>query len=107
MLISKYKSVLNSDIWENDVLDEDADYPNIQEDNVLEHLYFMKNGYIWFGRSGICDQLKFHPNQIKLLSLSIKQNSERLKELINSKISCGSLPDIFHIYFRDISDAAT
>ncbi len=94
---SKYKSLLNSDTWGNDVLPElnntlqiidsiipDIYYIDIQNENILEHSYFMTNGCNWFGPSGICDQLKFYPNQIKFLSLSVKNKSDKLKHLINT-----------------------
>ena len=45
----------------------------------------MKNGCNWLGPSTICDQLKFYPNQIKFLSLSVKTKSGKLKNLINTK----------------------
>ncbi len=86
LISSKYKSLLNSDSWGNEVLPElnnssqiidsnipDRDYMDIQKDNILEHSFFLKNGCNWFGPSGICDQLKFYPNQIKFLSLSVKK----------------------------------
>ncbi len=44
----------------------------------------MKNGCNWFGPSGICDQLKFYPNQIEFLSFSVKNKSDKLKNLINT-----------------------
>jgi hypothetical protein len=85
LISSKYKSLLNSDTWGNDVLPElnissqildsnirETDYMGIQKDNILEHSYFMKNGCNWFEPSGICDQFKFYPNHIKFLSLSVK-----------------------------------
>ena len=81
LISSKYNSLLNSDTWENDVLPEsnnssqiidsnirDTDYLDIQNDNILEHSFFMKNECNWFRPSGICDQLKFYPNQSKFLS---------------------------------------
>jgi hypothetical protein len=56
MLISKYKSLVNVGTWGNDVLPEliissqipdgnirEADYMNIQKDNILEQSYFMTN----------------------------------------------------------------
>ncbi len=98
LISSKYKSLLNSDTWGNDVLSElnntsqiiDSNIPyiyymDIQNDNILEHSFFMKNGCNWFWPSGICDQLKFYPNQIKFLSLSVKKKSDKLKNLINTK----------------------
>ena len=83
MFISSiYKILLNSDTWGNHVLHEfnissqilddnirETDYLDIQKNNILEHSYFMSNGCNWFEPSGICDQLKLYPNQIKLLSL--------------------------------------
>jgi hypothetical protein len=67
---SKYKNLLNSDTWGNDVLHElnnssqkvdsnfrETDYLNIQNDNILEHSLFMKNGCNWFGPFRMCDQL--------------------------------------------------
>ena len=117
MISNKYKSLLNSDTWGNDVLPElnnsseiidsnitDRDYLDIKKDNILEHSFFMKNGCNWFEPSGICDQLKFYPNQIKFLSLSIKKS---LINLVNSKKMCGSLPDKFHTIYNDICNAAT
>ncbi len=83
LISSKYKSLLNSDTWGNDVLPQlnissqildvnirEIDYVDIQKDNILEHSYYMTNGCNWFEPYGICDQLKFYPIQIKLLSLS-------------------------------------
>ena len=67
----------------------------------------MKNGCNWLGPSGICDQLKFYPNQIKFLSLPVENNSDKLKNLINTRKNCGSLPDKFHTDFNDICNAAT
>ena len=120
MISSKYKSLLNSDTWGNDVLPElnstsqiiDSNilyiyYMDIQSDNILEHSIFMKNVCNWFGPFGICDQLKFYPNQIKFLSLSIKNKSYKLKHLINTKFFCGSLPDEFHTDFNEICNAAS
>ena len=120
LISSKYKSLLHSDTWGNDVLPElnnssqiidsnipDRDYLDIQKDNILEHSLFMKNGCNWFGPSGICDQLKFYPNQIKLLSLSLKNKCDKLKHLVNTTIFCGSLPDEFHADFNDIYNAAS
>jgi len=82
---SKYKSLLNSDTWENDALPEvnnssqildsdirETDYLDIQKHNIFEHSYFMRNGCNWIETSCICDQLKFYPNQIKFLSLLVK-----------------------------------
>ena len=82
MISGKYKSLLNSGTWEDDVLPElnnsskirdsnitDGDYLDIPKDNILEHSFFMQNGCNWFGPSCICDQLKFYLNQIKFLSL--------------------------------------
>jgi hypothetical protein len=57
LISSKYKSLLNSGTWGNDVLPElnnssqiidsfigvDTDYQDIQNDNILEHSFFMKN----------------------------------------------------------------
>ena len=53
LISSKYKSLLNSDTWGNDVLPElnnssqiidsnipDIDYLDIQNDNLLEHSFF-------------------------------------------------------------------
>jgi hypothetical protein len=75
MLISKYKSKLNSDTWGNDVLPElniltqildgnirETDYLDIKKENILEHPYFMTNGCNWFESYGICNQLNFYPN---------------------------------------------
>ena len=120
MLVSKYKSLLNSNIWGNDVLPElnilsqipdgnirETDYRNIQKDNILEHSYFMTNGCNWFEPSSICVQLKFYRNQIKLLSLLVKIKSDKLKHLININFLCGSLPDKFRTDFTDICNAAT
>jgi hypothetical protein len=120
LISSKYKSLLNSDTWGNDVLPEfkntsqtigsssrDIYDMDIQTDNILEHSFFMTNGCNWFGPSGICDQLKFYPNQIKLLSLSVKNKSDKLKHLVNTKIFCGSLPDEFHTDFIEIYNAAS
>jgi hypothetical protein len=67
----------------------------------------MKNWCNWFGPSGICYQLKFYPNQIKFLSLSVKNKSDKLKNLINTKKNCGSLPDKFHTDFNEICNAAS
>ena len=67
----------------------------------------MKNGCNWFGPSGICDQLKFYPNQIKLLSLSVKNKFDKLKHLVNTIFFCGSLPDEFCTDFNDIYEAAS
>ncbi len=88
----------NSDTWGNDVLPElnntsqiidsssrDIYYLDIQNENILEHSFFMTNGCHWFGPSGICDQLKFYPNQIKFLSLSVKNKFDKLKHLVNTK----------------------
>ena len=80
---------------------------DIQNDNIFEHSFFMKNGCNWFGPSCICDQLKFYPNQIKFLSLSVKNKSDKLKNLINTNFFCGSLPDKFHADFNDICNAAS
>ena len=80
---------------------------DIQTDNILEHSFFMTNGCNWFGPFGICDQLKFYPNQIKFLSLLVKNKSDKLKHLVNTKFFCGSLPDEFHTDFNDIYDAAS
>ncbi len=101
MIGSKYKNLLNSDTWGNDVLPElnnssqiidsnipDTYYLDIQNDNILEHSFFMKNGCDWFGPSGICDQLKLYTNQIKFLSLSVKNNSDKLKHLISTNFFC-------------------
>ena len=98
MISSKYKSLLNSDTWGNDVLPElnntsenidsssrDIYDMDIQTDNILEHSFFMTNGCNWFGQSGICDQLQFYQNQIKFLSLSVKNKFDKLKNLINTK----------------------
>ena len=87
LISSKYESLLNSDTWGNDVLTElnissqivdsnirEADYMDIQNDNISEHSFFMINGCNWFEPSIICDQLKFYPNQIKFLSLLVKKN---------------------------------
>jgi hypothetical protein len=94
---SKYKSLLNSDTWGSNVLPvfnnssqivdnniPNTDYQDIQNDNILEHSLIMKNGCNWFGPFGVCDQLKFYPNQIKFLSLPLKNKSEKLKILINT-----------------------
>ncbi len=96
---SKYKSLFNFDTWGNNVLPElnntsqiidrnipDIYYMDIQYDNVLEHSFFMTNGCNRFGPSGICDQLKFYPNQIKFLPLSVKSKFDKLKNLINTNI---------------------
>ena len=80
---------------------------DIQNDDILEQSFFMTNGCNWFGPSGICDQLKFYPYQIKLLSLSVKNKSDKLKHLINTNFFCGSLPDKFHTDFNDICIAAS
>ena len=77
LISSKYKSLLTSDTWGNDVLPElnntsqiidsssqDIYYMDIQNENILEHSFFMTNGCNWFGPSGICSQLKFSTNQI-------------------------------------------
>ena len=37
----------------------------------------MKNECKWFKPPGICDQLNFNPNQIKFLSLSVKNKSDK------------------------------
>ena len=50
---------------------------DIQKDNILEYSYFMTIGCNWFEPSGICDQLKFYPNQIKFVSLSVKNMSDK------------------------------
>jgi len=55
LISSKYKSLLNSDIWGNDVLPElnissqivdnnirEIDYLDMKNENILEHSYFMK-----------------------------------------------------------------
>ncbi len=120
MISSKYKSLLNSDTWGTDVLPElhntseiidsssrDIYDINIQNDNILEHSFFMTNGCNWFGPSGICYQLKFSTNQIKFLSLSVKNKSDKLKHLVNTNIFCGSLPDEFHTDFDDIYNATS
>ena len=72
----------------------------------------MTNGCYWLEPSGVCDQLKFNPNQIQNLSLPIKQNSDKLSILIQNRIYCGSLPgrfhtNIFHTHFRDIYNVTT
>ena len=80
LISSKYKRLLNSDTWGNDIspvlnnssqiVDSnipDTYYLDIQNDNILEYLFFMKNGCNWFGPSSMCDQLKFYPNKIKFL----------------------------------------
>ena len=86
LIRSKYKSLLNSDTWGNDVLPESNNssqivdsniretyYLDKQNDDILEHSFFvLKNGCNSFEPSGICDKLKFYPNQIEFLSLSIK-----------------------------------
>jgi len=115
LISSKYKSLLNFDTWGNDVLPElnissqivdsnfrETHYMHIQKDNILERSFLMKNGCNCFAPSGICNQLKFYPNQIKLLSLSVKNKLDKLKNLINTKIFNGSLPDKFHTDFNDI-----
>jgi hypothetical protein len=97
LISSKYKSLLNSDTWGNDVLPElnnssqivdsnilDTDYLDIRNDNILGHSLIMKNGCNWFGPYGIFDQLKLYPNQIKFLSLSVKNKSDKLKIIINT-----------------------
>ena len=102
---SKYKSLLNYDTWGNDVLPElnnssqiidsnipDTNYLDIQKDNILEHSFFMKNGCNWFGPHGICDQLKFYLNQIKFLSLSVKNKTDKVNNLINSRICVDHCP---------------
>jgi hypothetical protein len=56
LISSKYKSLLNSGSWGNDVLPalnissqivdnniRETYYLNIQKDNILEHSFFMKN----------------------------------------------------------------
>jgi len=63
----------------------------------------MKNGCNWFGPSGIC----VYPNQIKFLSLSVKNKCDKLINLINTKNNCESLPDKFNTDFIDICNAAT
>ncbi len=88
MIRSKYKSLLNSDIWEDDVLPElnnsskiissnitDRDYLNIKKDNILEHLFLMKNGCNWFGSCDICDQLKLYPNQNQISIIVSKKQA--------------------------------
>ena len=90
LISSKYKCLFNSNTRLTDVLPElnissqivdgnipDSDYLDIQKDNILEHSFFMKNGCNWFEPSCICDQLKFYPNQIKFLSLSVKKKSHK------------------------------
>ncbi len=90
LISSKYKSLLNSDTWVDDVLHElnnssqiihsnipDRDYLDIQKDNILEHSFFVQNECNWFGPSGICDHLKFYLNQIQILSLSVKSKSDK------------------------------
>ncbi len=57
---------------------------NIQNDNILEHSFFMTNGCNWFGPSGICDQLQFYSNQIMFLSVSVKNKFDKLKHLVNT-----------------------
>jgi hypothetical protein len=49
----------------------EINYLDIQKDDISELSYFMTNGCNWFEPSGICDQLKFYPNQIKFLSMSL------------------------------------
>ena len=86
LISSKYTSLINFDTWGNDVLPElnissqlldgnirETYYLDIQKENILEHSYFFTNGCNWFEPFGTCDQLKFYPNQIKFLSLSIKK----------------------------------
>jgi len=67
----------------------------------------MRNGCNWLEPYGICDQFKFCPDQIEILSLSAKNKSYKLKNLINTKKNCGSLPHKFHTYLNDICNAAT
>ena len=68
---------------------------DIQNDNILEHSIFMTSGCNWFGPSGICDQLKFYPNQIKFLSVSVKNKSDKLKHLVNTKFFVDHYPTNF------------
>ncbi len=68
---------------------------DIQNDNILEHLFFLKIECNWFELSGICDQLKFYPNQIKFLSLLVKNKSGRFKNLINTKTFVDHYPTNF------------
>ena len=90
MLMCKYQN-LNSDAWSFDVIHDQnlssqmpeinfrrQNYFNIQKDNILEHSLSMTNECNWLEPSDICDKIKFNPNQIKKLSLSIKQNSYKL-----------------------------
>jgi hypothetical protein len=120
LISSKYKSLLHSDTWGNDVLPElnntsqiidsnnhDIYDMDIQTDNILEHSFFMTDGCNWFGPSGICYELKFYPNQIKFLSLSVKNKSDKLKQIVNTKFFCGSLPNEFHTDFYDIYETAS
>ena len=120
LISSKYKSLLTSDTWGNDVLPElnntsqttdsnshDIYDMDIQTDNILEHSFFMTNGCNWFGPSGICYELKFYPNQIKFLSLSVKNKSDKLKQIVNTNFFCGSLPNEFHTDFYDIYETAS
>ena len=44
----------------------------------------MRNGCNWLEPSGICDQLKFYPDQIKFISLLVKKKSDKFKNLINT-----------------------
>ena len=108
LISSKCKSLFNSETWGNDVLPElnnssqiidsnipDRDYMDIQKDNILEHSFFMKNGCNWFGPFDICDQLKFYPNQIKFLSLSVKNKYGKFKNLINTNFFVDHYPTNF------------
>ncbi len=114
MISSKYKSLLISDTWEDDVFPElknssemidsnitDRDYLDIKKDNILEHSFFMKNGCNWFGPC-ICDQLKlYYPKHIKFLSLSVKNKSDKLKNLINTNFFVDHYPTNFmQIFMR-------
>ena len=120
LISNKYKSLLHSDTRGNDVLPElnntsqiidsnshDIYDMDIQTDNILEHSFFMTNGCNWFGPSGICSQLKFPSSQIMFLSVSVKNKSEKLKHLVNTKFFCGSLPNEFHTNFYDIYETAS
>ncbi len=87
---SKYKSLLNSDTWENDVLPElnnpsqiidrnipDKDYTDIQKDNILEHSFFMKMDVM--GLDHLVFVINSKSNQISII---VSKNTS----LINKKI---------------------
>jgi hypothetical protein len=120
MLIGKYSFFYSNNTWGCDVLhDQNVSsqmrevnirrqiYFGIQKDSISEHSFLMTHGCNCLEQSSISDQLKFNPNHIQKLSLSIKQNFENLAALIENIIDCGSRPIGFHTKFSDICNATT